>query len=39
MLEFFDFTGIPWSTPPTPPTPVSTSTLGYDPCTPTDMGP
>jgi phospholipase C len=39
LLEFFDFTKIPWSTPPTPPTPVSATSLGYDPCTPTSMGP
>jgi phospholipase C len=39
LLEFFDFTGIPWSTPPTPPAPVTASTLGYNPCTPTSMGP
>jgi phospholipase C len=23
LLEFFDFTGIPWATPPTPPTPLA----------------
>ncbi|HEY1985607.1 MAG TPA: alkaline phosphatase family protein [Terracidiphilus sp.] len=39
LLEFFDFTNIPWATPPAPPTPVSPATLGYDPCTPTSMGP
>jgi phospholipase C len=37
LLDFFDFTNVPWSTPPTPPTPVSASSLGYDPCTPTKM--
>jgi phospholipase C len=39
LLEFFDFTGRPWATPPTPPAPVSEGSLGYDPCTPTEMGP
>ena len=39
LLEFFDFNNIPWATPPSPPTPVSASSLGYDPCTPTSMGP
>jgi phospholipase C len=39
LLEFFDFTKIPWATPPKPPAPVTPSSLGYDPCTPTSMGP
>jgi phospholipase C len=39
LLEFFDFSNIPWATPPTPPTPVTAGSLGYDPCTPTSMGP
>jgi len=39
LLDFFDFTKIPWSTPPTPPTPVSASSLGYDPCTPSSYAP
>jgi phospholipase C len=39
LLEFFDFNNIPWSTPPTPPSPVTAQSLGYNPCTPTDMGP
>jgi hypothetical protein len=39
LLEFFDFSNIPWSTPPTPPNPVTSQSLGHDPCTPTDMGP
>ncbi|MHB8301998.1 MAG: alkaline phosphatase family protein [Acidobacteriaceae bacterium] len=40
LLEFFDFTKIPWATPPTPPTPVSLtdpSSPGYNTCTPTSM--
>jgi phospholipase C len=39
LLDFFDFTGVPWAAPPTPPTPVSPASLGYDPCTPTKLGP
>jgi phospholipase C len=34
LLDFFDFNGVPWAAPPTPPTPVSATSLGYDPCTP-----
>lgn len=39
LLDFFDFNQIPWATPPTPPSPVTSQSLGYDPCTPTSMGP
>lgn len=39
LLEFFDFTNAPWTTPPTPPTPVSAQSLGYDPCTPGSFAP
>jgi phospholipase C len=39
LLEFFDFTDVPWATPPTPPTPVSAQSLGYDPCTPSNFAP
>ena len=39
LLEFFDFTNIPWATPPTPPTPVTAASLGYNPCEPTNIGP
>ena len=39
LLEFFDFSKIPWATPPSPPAPVTASSLGYDPCTPQSMGP
>jgi phospholipase C len=39
LLEFFDFSNVPWSTPPTPPAPVTAQTLGYDPCTPASLGP
>jgi phospholipase C len=34
LLDFFDFSGVPWATPPTPP---AATTL--NPCTPTHMGP
>jgi len=39
LLEFFDFTNVPWSTPPSPPIPVTVQSLGYDPCTPGSLGP
>ena len=39
LLDFFDFSGIPWATPPVPPSPVTPASLGHDPCTPTSMGP
>ena len=35
LLDFFDFTNVPWATPPTPPTPVDPSGT----CTPANMGP
>jgi phospholipase C len=34
LLDFFDFTSVPWATPPTPPTPATTSA-----CTPASFGP
>jgi phospholipase C len=34
LLDFFDFNAVPWSTPPTPPTPS-----GVSACTPAAMGP
>jgi phospholipase C len=34
LLDFFDFTNVPWATPPSPPTPSSTSA-----CTPASFGP
>jgi phospholipase C len=37
MLEFFDFTNIPWATPPTPPAPITDQTLGRSTCTPSTM--
>jgi phospholipase C len=39
LLDFFDFTAKPWATPPTPPSPITATSLGYDPCLPQDMGP
>ncbi len=39
LLDFFDFTTKPWSTPPSPPAPATPTSLGYDPCSPTLMGP
>jgi len=39
LLEFFDFNGVPWATPPIPPTPANASSLGYNPCLPQSMGP
>jgi phospholipase C len=39
LLEFFDFNNVPWATPPSPPNPVTSQSLGYDSCTPTSMGP
>ena len=38
LVEFFDFTNIPWATPPTPPAPY-TDPPGTTSCTPADMGP
>ncbi len=37
LLDFFDFTGAPWATPPSPPAPVTASSLGHNPCTPASM--
>jgi phospholipase C len=39
LLDFFDFANVPWAIPPTPPTPVSPASLGYDSCTPANLGP
>jgi phospholipase C len=39
LHDFFDFTKIPWLTPPNPPTPLTKDKLGYDPCTPSNLGP
>ena len=39
LMDFFDFTNVPWATPPTPPMPASNASLGYNACTPANMGP
>ena len=39
LLDFFDFTNVPWATPPAPSTPVSSASLGYNPCNASNMGP
>ncbi|MGA9464462.1 MAG: alkaline phosphatase family protein [Terracidiphilus sp.] len=39
LLEFFDFNKVPWSTPPTPPAPVTDQSLGYNSCTPQSFAP
>ena len=39
LLDFFDFANSPWATPPTPPVPVSTQSLGYNSCTPAQFAP
>jgi phospholipase C len=39
LLDFFDFNGVPWATPPTPPAPATSTSLGYNPCTPANLGP
>jgi len=39
LLDFFDFTKMPWVTPPNPPAAVTKDSLGYDPCTPDKLGP
>ena len=39
LLDFFDFTAKPWSTPPTPPAPASNTSLGYNACNASLMGP
>lgn len=36
LLDFFDFTNVPWATPPTPPTPFTDNGAS---CTPDNMGP
>lgn len=39
LLDFFDFNAVPWSTPPSPPSPVTMQSLGYNPCTPAAFAP
>jgi phospholipase C len=37
LLDFFDFNVAPWATPPSPPAPATPTTLGRDPCDPTNL--
>ena len=37
LLDFFDFTNVPWATPPTPPVAASDATFGHNTCTPATM--
>ncbi len=39
LLDFFDFTAKPWLTPPALPAPATPTSLGFNPCSPTLMGP
>jgi phospholipase C len=39
LLDFFDFAGVPWATPPSPPSPVTNESLGYDACTAASLTP
>jgi hypothetical protein len=39
LLDFFDFAKAPWATPPSPPASVTAQSLGYNPCTPSSVGP
>ena len=39
LLDFFDFTNIPWSTPPAPPAPASDQSIGHNTCTPSSFAP
>jgi phospholipase C len=37
LLDFFDFTNVPWATPPTPPVAASDATFGHNTCAPATM--
>jgi phospholipase C len=39
LLDFFDFTNVPWKTPPAPPTPATDQSLGQSTCTPSQFAP
>ncbi len=39
LLDFFDFTKVPWQTPPSPPAPVSDNSFVSNPCTPASFTP
>lgn len=34
LMEFFDLQGAPWLIPPSPPAPVTSQSLGFNPCQP-----
>lgn len=39
LLNFFDFTNVPWSNPPIPPSPASDQSIGHNTCTPSNFAP
>lgn len=39
LLDFFDFTNVPWATPPVAPAPVTDQTIGHSTCTPSSFAP
>jgi phospholipase C len=39
LLDFFDFNAVPWATPPSPPSPVTNESLGYNACTAASLTP
>jgi phospholipase C len=39
LLDFFDFTNVPWKTPPTPPAPETSESLGYNSCNASSFAP
>ena len=39
LLDFFDFTNLPWSTPPVPPAPASDQSIGHNTCTASSFAP
>ncbi|HEV2137177.1 MAG TPA: alkaline phosphatase family protein [Terracidiphilus sp.] len=39
LLDFFDFTNIPWSTPPVTPPPASDQSIGHSTCKPDNFAP
>ena len=39
LLDFFDFSKVPWSNPPSPPQALTDSSFSSDPCTPTSFAP
>jgi phospholipase C len=39
LLDFFDFTNMPWATPPVTPPPTSDQSIGHSTCTPDNFAP